>query len=277
MDDRYHFAVGDFQCVAINDGGYAGTAGMLFANAPEAALAEALAKHGLQPDHLPSTWTCLLVRTGDHLVLIDTGGGRATGPSGGRLGPALLAEGIAAGDVDTVIVTHGHGDHIGGCVDANGRPAFPRARYVMWQSEWDYWRSEENVAQMSEWAARVARNCLWPVAPQLETVSAEKEIVPGIRALAAPGHTVGHMALEISSAGEILLNIADAALHPLHLRHPEWVATVDHDPKQTVVTRRALCRRAVAREALILAFHFTPFPSLGRIRPNGEVWQWTGA
>ncbi len=101
--------------------------------------------------------------------------------------------------------------------------------------------------------------------------------MPGIRALAAPGHTVGHMALEIRSAGETLLDFADAALQPIHLEHPEWVATVDNDPEQTVTSRRALCRRAAANEALVLAFHFPPFPSLGRIRPNGEVWQWVRA
>jgi hypothetical protein len=71
--------------------------------------------------------------------------------------------------------------------------------------------------------------------------------------------------------------MADAALHPIHLQHPEWVATVDADPQQTVATRRGLCRRAAAREALVLAFHFAPFPSLGRIRPGGEAWQWHAA
>ena len=274
MENRHRFTVGAFNCLAIKDGGYGGSAAQLFTNAPEEALARALQTHDLSPESLPSTWTCLLVETEEHLVLIDTGGGQAAGSNGGQLGQALAAEGLGANEVDTVILTHGHGDHIGGCVDGDGRPAFPQARYVMWQSEWDYWRSEENLAAMSEWAARVARNCLLPVAPQLETIDVEEEIVPGIRAVAAPGHTVGHMALEISSAGETLLNLADAALHPIHLEHPEWVAAFDGDPEQTVATRRALCRRAAEQGMSVLAFHFAPFPSLGRIRADGDAWRW---
>ena len=274
MENRHHFSIGDFHCLAINDGDYPGDAGMLFANAPEEALARALQEHDLQPDHLPSTWTCLLVETGDHVVLIDAGAGDVLQATGGRLRPALAAEGFAASDIDTVVITHGHGDHIGGCIDAEGRPAFPEARYVMWQSEWDFWRSEENLAQVSAWAARVARNCLLPVAPLMETINTEAEIVPGIRAVAAPGHTVGHIALEITSAGESLLYMADAALHPIHLEHPEWVATVDGNAEQTVASRRALCRRAARRDALVLAFHFAPFPSLGRIMEAGEAWTW---
>ena len=274
MDNHYHFEVGDFSCLAINDGGINATAEMLFMNAPEGELGQVLQEHGVAPDRLPSLWTCLLVKTGEHLVLIDAGENNCLGYGGGQLWPALAAAGVKTSDVDTVILTHGHPDHIGGCVDADGEPAFANARHVMWQAEWDYWRSEATLERMPEIWARTARSHLPPIAPQMDTINAEEEIVPGIWAVAAPGHTVGHMALKITSAGETVLNIADAALHPIHLEHPEWASVLDNDPEQTAMTRRALCQHAVEVEALVLAFHFMPFPSLGRIVERGNAWEW---
>ena len=274
MDNSHRFEVGKFNCLAINDGGINATAEMLFRNAPEGELEQALQDHGLAPDRLPSLWTCLLVETGEHLVLIDTGENNCLGYGGGQLWPALAAAGVRASDVDTVILTHGHPDHIGGCVDADGRPAFASARHVMWEAEWDYWRSEANLKTVPEMWARTVRRCLPPIAPNMDTINAEEEIVPGIRPVVAPGHTVGHMALEITSGGERLLNIADAALHPIHLAHPEWASALDNDPEQTALTRRSLCQYAAEMGLLVLAFHFMPFPSLGHIVERGDAWGW---
>ena len=108
-------------------------------------------------------------------------------------------------------------------------------------------------------------------ASQLELVNLET--VPGIRAVTAPGHTPGHMALEISSEGEQLLCIADLVLHPIHLEQPEWYAVVDFIPEQVVATRRRLLDWAAGRKALVLAFHF-PFPGLGHVIQKGEGWKW---
>jgi glyoxylase-like metal-dependent hydrolase (beta-lactamase superfamily II) len=99
--------------------------------------------------------------------------------------------------------------------------------------------------------------------------------VPGIRALHAPGHTPGHMALAIQSAGAELLYISDAALHPLHLEHPDWGMSFDLDRAQALHSRHVLFDRAAARDALVLAFHFHPFPSLGRVqKKTGTGWTW---
>lgn len=274
MSHKHRLTLGDFNCLAINDGGMTGKARYLFTNAPEEPLQQALQRHGLQADHLPSAWTCLLVETPDQLVLIDTGENNAGNWGGGRLLPTLAAEGIVPEDIDTVILTHGHGDHIGGCTDAEGRPNFPNARYVMWQTEWAHWTDEANLASMPERIARLVRHCLLPISGQMELIDAYIEIAPGIRAIAAPGHTVGHMVVEITSAGERLLNLADAALHPIHLEHPGWVAAFDTLPDQTAATRRALCQRAAATGALVLAFHFAPFPGLGRILQAGDAYHW---
>ena len=271
--DRFHFRVGAFDCLVINDGNISGNAEMLFVNAPAQQLAKVLHAHALDPEHLPSTWSCLLVKTADHVVLIDTGLGSGQ-PVGGHLLPILAEEGVSPTDIDTVILTHGHGDHIGGCVTESGDPAFPKATYFMGKDEWLYWMSEATLAQESDSTADFARRKLLPLTAVLQTVEDGQEIVPGIRVVAAPGHTVGQTAVQIESDGEQLLFLADVALHPIHVEHPDWVSRMDADPAQTVLTRQKMFQWAVDHNALVLAFHFPPFPSLGRIVPKGNGWKW---
>ncbi|HUF39304.1 MAG TPA: MBL fold metallo-hydrolase [Anaerolineales bacterium] len=272
MSNRYSFKVGDFNCLAINDGSLIGSASPLFINAPEAELTHALDRHGLQRDHLPSAWTCLLVETPDHLVLVDTGLNNAINIGGGGLFSGLQDAGIAPGDIDTVILTHGHLDHVGGCSNAKGEPSFPNARYMIIQSEWDYWTSPEEKPE--QFAGEVIRQRLLPIESQLETIQPDTEIVPGIRAFPAHGHTIGHIALEIESGGDRLLHLVDSVLHPIQIEHPDWVAIFDMFPDQTVITRRELCRLAAEKEAMTLFFHFAPFPGLGYIVEKGNAWEW---
>ena len=246
---------------------------MLFANAPAEELLQVLHHHGLKPEHLPSTLTCLLVKTPTHVVLVDTGFG-PVGQNGGQLLPLLRAEGVQPEAIDTVILTHAHPDHIGGGVDGAGQLTFPEATYYMGQTEWDFWGSETNLAKVPAWAANLARQKLLPLRPKLKVIDPEQEVVPGIRVVAAPGHTAGHMAVEVESRGEYLLHLVDATAHPIQIEYPEWYARFDQLPEQTVVTRQALYQRAVEKNALVLAFHFPPFPSLGHITRQAGRWQW---
>ena len=282
----FRFETGKLECVAVSDGTltyapptFPPPAILLFVNAPRERLEQVLLEHNLQPEQWgewTSPYICLVVKTGDHLVLVDTGAG-SLAPTTGKLLQNLKAEGIVPEDIDTVILSHGHPDHIGGNTDAQGKPAFPNARYVMWKGEWDFWTSEQAEQRLDEHVREIllkfARENLPPIQGQVDLFDRETEIVPGIRAVAAPGHTPGHMALEISSEGEQLLCISDAVLHPIHLEHPEWHAAVDFDPKRVVATRRRLLNRATSRKALVLASHF-PFPGLGRVVKKGEGWQW---
>jgi glyoxylase-like metal-dependent hydrolase (beta-lactamase superfamily II) len=280
--DIYRFKLGDFDCVAVSDGTHTYApptfpppATFLFANAPKERLEPVLREHNLQPEQWlewTSPYICLAVNTGKHQVLVDTGAD-GLAPSTGKLVQNLKAVGIAPEHIDTVILTHGHPDHIGGNTDSEGKLTFPDARYVMWKGEWDFWTSGQAETKLDEHIRerqlKFARKNLPPIQGRLKLVDRETEIAPGIRALAAPGHTPGQMALAISSRGKQLLCVSDMVLHLIHLEQPEWCAGTDFSPQQVVATRRRLLKRAATQNALVFAFHF-PFPGLGHVMRKGR-------
>lgn len=282
----YQFNLGAFQCIAISDGintyappTFPPPTTLLFSNAPGNQLGEALHEHDIQPQQWTewvSPYICLLVNTGDQRVLVDTGA-NGLSPNTGKLIQNLRAVGIPPASINIVILTHCHPDHISGNTLDTGQLAFPNAHFTMWKDEWEFWTSEEVEARLDEhireMLLRATRKNLPPVQDRLELIESEEAIVPGIQAIAAPGHTLGRMALLISSDGEQLLHIADAALHPIHLERPEWCTAFDFDPEQTIDTRRRLFTWVVSEQALVLAFHF-PFPGLGHVVPKEEAWEW---
>lgn len=284
MSNRSHrFKLGRFECMVVNDGtfAYPHPAQIFFANAPKERLEQVLREHNLdsqQWEQYVSPYLSLVIDTGQHRVLVDTGAD-GMAPTTGKLVENLQAGGTSPEDIDVVILTHGHPDHIGGNIDGEGKPAFKNARYVMWKDEWDFWIPKPDLSQMKideelkQLLVTFARNNLPPIQGQLDLVDQESEIVPGIRAVSAPGHTPGHMAVAISSEGENLLCFSDAAIHPIHLEQPDWYSVFDLAPEQALASKRRLMDKAVADEALVFAFHFS-FPGLGHIIQRGEEWQW---
>lgn len=280
----HRFMVGEIECTAIADGTLDYAADALFANAPKERVEEVVREHELQPQEIPLSFTGLVINTGRQRVLVDTGLGAGVVPSAGRLLENLRVEGIGPEDIDTVILTHGHPDHIGGYADAEGNLAFPKARYVMWKDDWDFWTSEStlgkldtgqlyDVPELDAMIGAFARQNLPPIQDQIDVIERETEIVAEVHAIPAPGHTPGHMALLISSGDEQALHLADTVLHPIHLERPEWYPLYDLQQEQAASTRRKLLDRAAAENALVLSYHF-PFPSLGYLSQKNKGWEW---
>jgi glyoxylase-like metal-dependent hydrolase (beta-lactamase superfamily II) len=246
-----------------------------------------LRRHDLPADRVYTPYTCLLVDTGDHRVLIDTGAGTLgahapevmpgidhTTTVTGLLLDNLAAAGIEPSTVDRVFFTHAHPDHIGGTLTDAGTLAFPNAQYLMGEDEWHFWYSEEGSSHVPPEFVEMARHNLDPVRDRVMLVHDGDEIVPGIKALGAFGHTPGHMALEIRSGGQTLLHVCDVALHPLHLKHPDWRPVFDMLPEQAAESKRRTLDRAAEEECLVFAYHFPPFPNLGYVRKTDGGWSW---
>ncbi len=281
----FRFKVGDFECLAVADGSHTYAPPqfpppevLLFANASPESLASVRSQY-----KLPTPWTewvspyiCLIINTGKHLVLVDTGAD-GLAPTTGKLIQNLRAVNISPEDIDIVINTHGHPDHLGGNTDTEGQPAFPAARYVISRDEWTFWTSSQAEQKIDEHSREIlvntARRNLLPLKDRLDLVDGETEIVPGIRTISAPGHTPGLVTLAIISKNERLLCISDVVLHPVHMEMPELFSVVDVVPGLVAASRRKLLGMASADKSLVMAFHF-PFPGLGRVARKGKSWRW---
>jgi glyoxylase-like metal-dependent hydrolase (beta-lactamase superfamily II) len=273
----YRFKLGRFELTALYDGVWPVKLEDNFvANARKAEVDAALAAAFLPPGILPISFTALAVNTGEKLILIDTGTAGQITDSAGTLLANLAAAGIKPAQIDTILISHFHPDHINGIKDKDGRKIFANAEIAVPDAEWAYWMNEANVAGTSPVVHKYflnARRIFRDIAGEVKRFRPGAEVAPGITAIAAPGHTPGHVAFGIASGDQSMLVISDSVRDPaLFVRHPEWQPSFDMDGLLAVETRKALLDRAAADRMLVHGYHF-PFPATGHIARTGTGFE----
>jgi len=218
---------------------------------------------------LPMAVTCYLVRSAGKNILVDTGLGPRKRPGfpGGNLDAAFRDAGLNPAAIDVVVHTHLHIDHVGWNTfdreDGTRELFFPNARFFIQQVEWDYWMTPERMANPAN--AHLAE-CVEPLrdSGRITFVDGEQAIDENLTCVATPGHTPGHVAIGIASAGERAVIVGDASHHPAQLLHPDWSPPFDIDPVQSAKSRDRLFDMAIDEQRLWIAGHWE-HPGLGRL------------
>jgi glyoxylase-like metal-dependent hydrolase (beta-lactamase superfamily II) len=278
----YRYKVGSFEVTVVTDGMNTNPLSDAYvANQPKPAVNAALEADFLQKDKVSHAYTPIVVNTGTKLVAIDTGLGLGMfGQSKGEVGQYhnnLQAAGIDRNAVDTVIISHFHGDHINGLVGPDNKPAFPNAEVMVPAVEWAFWADESNTSKLPEIARGQMGNVkrvFGVLGNKVTHYDSGKELVPGITSVASYGHTMGHNSHIIASGSSKLLVQADitAGVASLIVRSPEWQFVFDTDKELAVQTRKRLYEMAVAEKMLVQGYHF-PFPALSYIDKSGSGYR----
>jgi glyoxylase-like metal-dependent hydrolase (beta-lactamase superfamily II) len=276
----FRFKLGNFEVATLLDG--KSVRDKLHPNFGGNASADevhALARaNNIDTDRFEHCYTPVLVNTGRELVLFDTGNGnlaRDIEAMRGRLPPGELVQrlseaGYKPEDIDVVVTTHGHPDHIGGLVD-QGKPVYPNARYVFGAAEFDFWKKGENVREARKGNRELfVKRCV-PLAEQSTFVKPGDDVVTGITALDAAGHSPGLLAFHIQSEGKRFVIAADAVTHyVMAIQRPDWYFDMDDVKDQAVATRKRILDMLAADRVMMTAFHM-PFPGVGWIERSGAA------
>ncbi len=242
--------------------------------------AETVANH-MQQNNLPGNamqigFAPVIVNTGNALVLFDTGNGSGRGPTRGHLTKALANAGLSPEQVDVVVLTHFHPDHIGG-LSEGGKPTFPNARYVTGEAENNYWTSKrvtESTDKNMQARSKLVQSKVVPLADKTKFIKGGVDVVSGITAIEAFGHTPGHMIYNIESNGKRLLLFADATNHYVaSLQKPEWHVIFDMDKDAAIASRKKILDMAAADKVPTTGYHM-PFPAVGFIEKVGDAYRW---
>ncbi len=262
----HHKRIGDIVVTAINDGMFEGSFAML-SNFP-AAEAEALHQAAFRAIPPRLAINCFLLRMGNRLVLVDAGFGGAIGPLAGHLADDLLAMGISPGDIDTVLCTHLHPDHVGGLVDDAGAAVFANAELVVHAADHRFWGDEATLASVTTDQDRgfvqLARATVAAYADRTRLLTAG-EAIPGVSILPEPGHTPGHSGWLIASGGDSLLIWGDIVHMPgVQFARPEAGMGFDIDGAAAIETRKRVMDMTSADRLMVAGMHLD-FPCFGHV------------
>jgi glyoxylase-like metal-dependent hydrolase (beta-lactamase superfamily II) len=273
----HRFELGDAEVTVVSDGPLPlGDPSGTFTGVPKEEVKKMLTDNFLNPDNVVLEQNSPVVNTGDKLILFDTGMGtsQAFGPTTGRQQKSLAEAGIKASDIDAVVLSHAHIDHIGGIVGADDKPLFPNAQYYISQADFDYWTDEGKLGSPLKDFVVHARKNLLPVRDRLVFFKDGQEFLPGVQAMAAPGHTVGHHMFMVTSNGKSFAFLGDLTHHAvLLLERPLMEFSYDTDPKQSAQTRVKMLTMLAANKIPVMSYHFA-WPGYGHVAKNGEGFRY---
>ena len=269
----FRYRLGDMQVTAIHDGMADRGLDGFIPNADPAAVKQALADAFLPTDRFQITFTTLVVNTGRKLVLIDTGNGNSGAPTSGTWMANFRGAGFDPAQVDTIVISHFHGDHINGLRLKDGTAVFPNAEIIVPEAEWAFWTNDSKTSAAPQGIQDAAKNVarvFGPMGRDVNTYKWGQEILPGITALEAAGHTPGHTAFAMVSGTDKLMVMSDVTNHTsIFARHPTWSAVFDQDAAAARDTRRRILDVA-GSERMQVSFYHAPFPATGHIVREGD-------
>ena len=271
----YSFKHGAFEVTVVSDGHLLLPTSFLAPTAPPAERAALLQAAGQTAEQYQSPTNITLIRAGGDLILVDMGSGDRFMPTAGKLWDNLKAAGIDKTKITKVIFTHGHPDHLWGAVDEFDDPMLPDATFYVGEAEWDFWQGDDAVRGLpAERAGFVtgARRNYAAIKNKVKMFKPGNDIVTGLRAVATPGHTQGHVSLELAG-GDGLIVAGDVLTHPLiSFAHPEWKPIADHVPDVAVETRKRLLDRLAADRPKLIGFHL-PYPGIGTVERKDGAYR----
>jgi glyoxylase-like metal-dependent hydrolase (beta-lactamase superfamily II) len=267
----YRFKIGSVEATVVTDGPMEiGAPEKTFIGPSAQDLGQMLTDHFLPADNIVLDQNALVINTGEKLALFETGMSSVKRSKDmGRLTENLKAAGIDPKDIDAVIPSHGHIDHIGGILAEDGSQNFPNAQIYISQTDLEYWTSEARIGTAGEGSMRAARKNLLPNRDRILFYSDGKEVIPGVQAMHTPGHTLGHTCFVVTSGGKTLYVAGDLVHHEIIVEKPRMEDAFDTDRKLGIDTRLKTMDMLSAQRMLSIVYHL-PWPGLGHFTKRGD-------
>ena len=277
----YRFKVGSFTVTTVHDGFVARPLEGFVRNAPLAEVQGVLRDAFLPQDRMVIPYTVTFLDTGRDLVAFDSGNGvTPAGATIGRMIANMQAAGIDPTKVTRVVMSHFHGDHVNGLLNAEGAAAFPNAEVIVPEAEIAWWGDATNETRSPEGQRATFANSarrLAPYAARMRRVGPDSEVIPGVRSVAAYGHTPGHTCYHIADGAEQMMFVADTTNRPeLLARRPEFHIIFDFDAVAAEATRRRIYDRVAIDRIRVTGYHF-PFPANGYLTKEGSGYRFVAA
>lgn len=277
---HFRFSIGDIRLTILSDGHFTAATSGIGVNADPSDVQAFLAQHFLSEEEAYFHTNHLLIETGDATVLVDVGSGTRWFNSTGRLLQNMEAAGVDPSSITHVVITHAHPDHIWGIRDDFDEAIFPDVEYIIGQAEYDYWMQDglvNRVAPEFQQFVLGAVNSINVDGAEWTLAQDGHEITSGVRLIATPGHTPGHMSVMVESGDKSLIALGDSMNHAfINFARPTWYNGTDTDGDLTVQTRQKLLDMTATDRIAVVGYHF-PFPGVGHVQRDGDAYRFIPA